>query len=87
MTESPNDKNTIVDGCITFVALLKNVCGLNKREVSSITESGITSFNMNCLKEMLSWLASAVCIVMTYWPKLWEGKGIWLQLVQEAGQL
>jgi hypothetical protein len=38
-----DDKQAIVDGRITFVALLKNVCGLNQREVSAITASGITS--------------------------------------------
>jgi hypothetical protein len=45
-----NDKQVIVNGRITFVALLKNVCGLNQREVSAITASGITSLlAMRCL--------------------------------------
>jgi hypothetical protein len=37
------DEQAIVDGRITFVALLKNVCGLNQREVTALTASGITS--------------------------------------------
>jgi hypothetical protein len=36
------DEQAIVNGRIAFVALLKNVCGLNQR-VSVITASGITS--------------------------------------------
>jgi hypothetical protein len=45
------DEQAIVDGCITFVALLKNVCRLNQRENSAITASDITSLsNMRRLK-------------------------------------
>jgi hypothetical protein len=40
-----NDEQAIIDGRITFAALLKNVCGLNQREVSAITASGITSLS------------------------------------------
>jgi hypothetical protein len=39
------DEQAIVDGRITFVALLKDVCGLNRREVDSLTASGITSLS------------------------------------------
>jgi hypothetical protein len=46
------DEQAIVDGRITFVALLKDVCGLNRREVHALTASGITSlFAMRRLKE------------------------------------
>jgi hypothetical protein len=47
-----SDKQAIVDGRITVVALLKDVCGLNRREVSALTASGITSLlAMRRLKE------------------------------------
>jgi hypothetical protein len=39
------DEQAIVDGRITFVALLKDVCGLNRREVDALTASGITSLS------------------------------------------
>jgi hypothetical protein len=41
----PDVEQAIVNGRITFVALLKNVCGLNQRKISSITASGITSLS------------------------------------------
>jgi hypothetical protein len=65
---APVDDDVIVDGRITFVALLKDVCRLNSREVSSLAAFGITDlFTVRRLKTG-DWIWIAMVIWLYYVP-------------------